>query len=63
MYNPLASVPTNHKKVYVAAYTKDGCTVYMPVDSFDVVEQIGKKLELQKYLDSQPTPTTPTSYA
>lgn len=59
MINPLEDVPLNTKRVFVVGTTKDGCEVYMPVDSFDDHEIYTKRIQLQKYLNSQPSPLKP----
>lgn len=52
MKNPFENVPLNTKKVFIKGTCKSGCNIYVPVDSFDIVEQNKKKEELQLYLNS-----------
>ena len=46
-------VPLNTKRVYTIATCRSGCQVYFPVDSTNDEEILKKKVEFQRFLDSQ----------
>ena len=52
----LDNIPLNTKQQFVAAKTRSGCEVYLPVDSFERDELIEKRDELQQHLNNQPYP-------
>lgn len=54
MKTPFDNIPLNTKRQYVRGIARNGCKIYMPVDSerLDVLEAF--KAVLQDYLDRQP---------
>lgn len=53
MTTPLKNVPLNTQRLYIRGTTKDGCEVYVPVDTRDSVEADKKQADLQTFLDNQ----------
>ena len=53
MTNPFENLPLNTKKSYVMAVTKEGCEVYVPVDSLKYETLVKRRDEIQEYFDEQ----------